>query len=247
MRGRLALLGLLAAIWPMTAHAGDAANLNILGFTKDGGIFAFEEYGVQDGSGFPYANRFYIDTATDSFLAKTPVRIRIDDENVSVDAARDEAQRAGEAATSLTDAVLGTNRGKTVAFNPVTELSADPFKVMVNPRPVFPAIDPVLSFLLSEVPVPVSETCRNLGEIKGFRLTLLEERPGAEPELLHADTSAPASRGCPQGYSIGAVQTYFPDAGTSVIAVLIAIRSFGFEGPDHRWLAVTARRPTQQR
>src|SRR5262245_47503462 len=140
MRGRLAFLALLTAMWPMAAEAGDAAQLNILGFSRDGAIFAFEEYGVQDGSGFPYANRFYIDTATDSFLARTPVRVRIDDENASIDAARDKARRDGEATTSLTDAELGTNRGNTVAFNPVTELSADPFRVMVNPRPVFPAI-----------------------------------------------------------------------------------------------------------
>ena len=52
---------------PLAAHAGDVAELEILGFTGDGGVFAFEEYGVQDGSGFPYANRYYIDTADDTF------------------------------------------------------------------------------------------------------------------------------------------------------------------------------------
>ena len=53
------------APWPAaSARAGDVAELEILGFSDDGGVFAFEEYGVQDGSGFPYANRYYIDTAT---------------------------------------------------------------------------------------------------------------------------------------------------------------------------------------
>ena len=85
----------------------------------------------------------------------------------------------------------------TVAANPVTELSADPFKVKVNPRPVFPAIDPALTVQLEEIPVPASETCQNIGEIKGFRLTLLEDKADAKPELLHEDTSVPASRGCP--------------------------------------------------
>jgi len=56
------------------ALAGDTAEINVLGFSADGSIFAFEEYGVQDGSGFPYANRFYIDTASDKFLPGTPVR-----------------------------------------------------------------------------------------------------------------------------------------------------------------------------
>jgi predicted secreted protein len=34
----------------ITAQAGDVAELEILGFTKDGGVFRLEEYGVQDGS-----------------------------------------------------------------------------------------------------------------------------------------------------------------------------------------------------
>jgi predicted secreted protein len=45
----LLLIGLLSN----PALAGDTAELNILGFSADGNVFAFEEYGVQDGSGFP--------------------------------------------------------------------------------------------------------------------------------------------------------------------------------------------------
>lgn len=81
----------------LAAHAGDVAELEILGFTGNGGIFAFEEYGVQDGSGFPYANRYYIDTADDSFLEGTPIRVRLDDENATLDAARLAARQKGEA------------------------------------------------------------------------------------------------------------------------------------------------------
>jgi predicted secreted protein len=237
-----AVFALLLAAWPMAAQAGDVAKLDILGFSKDGGVFAFEEFGVQDGSGFPYANRFYIDTATDKFVAKTPVRVRLDDENSSLENARDKVGRDAQGVTSLTDEELRANAGQTVAANPVTELSADPFKVKINPRPVFPAVDPALEIQLEEIAVPASETCQNVGEIKGFRLTFLEDKPDAKPELLHEDTSVPTSRGCPQGYSIGAIQTYYPESGKPVIAVMIAVRGTGFERPDYRWLAVTKRR-----
>ncbi|MEM8542235.1 MAG: DUF2259 domain-containing protein, partial [Pseudomonadota bacterium] len=74
-----------------SAFAGDFANLNVLGFSADGNIFAFEEYGVQDGSGFPYANRFYIDTNTDQFIGGSPIRVRIEDETVDVSQARSDA------------------------------------------------------------------------------------------------------------------------------------------------------------
>ena len=238
---RFGLVVLLASL-PMTAQAGDAAKLDIIGFSKDGGTFAFEEYGVQDGSGFPYANRFYIDTATDKFLAKTPVRVRLDDEKSTIENARNKAGQDAQGLTSLPDEALRSNAGQTVASNPVTELSADPFKVTVNPRPIFPALDADLTIELQELAVPASETCQNTGEIKGFRLTLVEDKPDAKPELLHEDKTIPSSRGCPLGYSIGAVQTLYPEGGKPVVAVMIAVRGTGFEGPDYRWLAVTRQR-----
>lgn len=237
----LALFAALVAT-PAVALAGDAAKLDILGFSKDGGTFAFEEYGVQDGSGFPYANRFYIDTATDKFLSKTPVRVRLDDERSSLENARNKAGQDGQGLTSLPDTELRTNVGQTVASNPVTELSADPFKVTINPRPIFPALDANLTIELQEVAVPASETCQNMGEIKGFRLMLAEDKPDAKPELLHEDKAIPSSRGCPLGYSIGVVQTFYPESGKPVVAVMIAVRGAGFEGPDYRWLAVTRQR-----
>jgi predicted secreted protein len=242
MKIRPAFLATFIAFFPAAASAGDAAKLDIIGFSKDGSVFAFEEYGIQDGSGFPYANRFYIDTATDKYLAKTPVRIRLDDENASVEDARDKTGRDAQGVTALADEELRANAGDTVASNPVTEQSADPFKVTVNPRFVFPAIDAALNLKLEEIVVPPGESCKNIGQIKGFRLTLVEEKQDAQPVVLHEDTSIPTSRGCPLGYSIGAVQTFYPDAGKPVLAVLIAVRGQGFEGPDHRWLAVTKQR-----
>lgn len=219
------------------ARAGDVANLRILGFSADGGIFAFEEYGVQDGSGFPYVNRFYIDTASDSFIAGTPIRVRIEDEAATLAAARAEARTRGEAI--VPSAVLDANPGYTAGLSPVTELSADPFRMAVNQRPVFPPIDPPLEFRLEEIALPVPARCADLGEIVGFTLTRVRAEAGGTSSLVHRDSAIPASRNCPTGYRLGAVQTWHGDGGLPVFAVLIAIRSFGFEGPDYRWIAVT--------
>ena len=93
----LGFAAIAAAALGGSASAGDFAELNILGFSADGAVFAFEQYGVQDGSGFPYAERFYIDTGDDSFVSGTPIRVRIDDENASVDDARAQARTAGQA------------------------------------------------------------------------------------------------------------------------------------------------------
>ena len=224
----------------LPAKAGDMATLNILGFSGDAATFAFEEYGVQDGSGFPYANRFYIDTANDSFLPGSPVRVRIDDETASVEDARAQARTQGEAI--VPDSGLAANPGFNAGFNPPTELSADPHRIVVNPRPVQPPVDAPLEFRLEEIPFPATGSCAGVtGSSVGFRLLSIDASAGGVTEVLHEDTSVPSSRACPTGYRIGGVQTYIPFQGPSAIAVLIAVESFGFEGPDHRWMAVTRR------
>lgn len=234
----LAALSAIAAIQcsATAALAGDAAELNILGFSADGGVFAFEEYGIQDGSGFPYANRFYIDTASDSFLPGTPIRVRLDDESASLDEARNQARTQGEAI--IEEAVLAANRGVTAGFNPITELSAEPHRMAVNPRPVFPPIDQLLELRLEEIALEQPANCHDLGTAVGYRLTRVGISPGEAAQLLHEDNSIPASRNCPLGYSFGALQTFFPDGGEPVYAAVIAVRSVGFEGPNHRWIAV---------
>ena len=105
------------------AAAGDVASVDILGFSADGKVFAFEEYGIQDGSGFPYANRFYINTTTDEFVAGSPVRVRLDDESQTLETARQQARAGGEAIVPAAE--LAANRGFTAGFNAVTEYSAD--------------------------------------------------------------------------------------------------------------------------
>jgi len=219
------------------AMAGDAASLEILGFSKDGKVFAFEEYGVQDGSGFPYANRFYIDTATDTFLNGSPVRVRIDDESATTDKARAQAAQQGKKIAD--DAAL--ERGFTAAANAITELSADPHQFVFLPRPVFPPIDDEVALRLEEIDFPAAQNCLGAEKLKGFQLIRLAPNKPGDSQVLNSDKSIPESRGCALGYRLGAVQTYYPKDGPAVFAVLIAVERVGFEGPAHRWIAVTGK------
>lgn len=238
-RAGISALFVTAAVVSSPARAGDASTLNVLGFSADGGLFAFEEYGIQDGSGFPFANRFYIDTTADSFIGPSPVRVRIDDETASLAQARQQAASAGQAIIS--DAELSANHGHLAGFNAITEISADPFRIIVNPRPVFPPIDPPLEFRLEQYPLQASGPCEGFATVMGFRLLSINAQPGGMTQLLHEDASVPASRGCTTGYRIAGVQTFAPGSGISAAAVLISVQSYGFEGPDHRWMAVTLR------
>jgi predicted secreted protein len=236
-RQAIAILLLFLAS-PPWAHAGDTASVEILGFSQDGKTFAFEEYGIQEGSGFPYANRYYIDTDTDEFLPGTPILVRLDNEEAKLETARSQAQALGE--QIMQDSVLATHRGETVGMNPLTELNADPFRMVVNPRTVLPQIDPTVEFRLEEIPLAAPQGCESQGPAAGFRLLRIDARNHGGTKLLHEDARIPKSRNCPNGYRIGAVQTYF-GSGRPAFAVLIAVRQYGFEGPDFRWIAVTGR------
>lgn len=236
---RIALAATALAAAAPASLAGDAATMEVIGFSADGSVFAFEEYGIQDGSGFPYASRYYIDTRTDRFLPTTPVRAVLEDETATVAQARTHARR--ESQMIYPDETFAGNSGHAAGRNAITELSADPFRMEINPRPVFPPIDAPLEFRLEEVPVAQPDRCQGFGEIKGFRLLRIGPAPASTERPIHADDGIPTSRGCPLGYAIGGVQTFYPQAGNPVFAVLISVRQVGFEGPNHRWIAVTGR------
>ena len=55
--------------------AADGAQSRAIGFSPDGKYFAFEQYGVQDGSGFEYADIFVIELASDTWVKGTPVKV----------------------------------------------------------------------------------------------------------------------------------------------------------------------------
>ena len=117
------------------ALAGDYAELEALGFSPDGRTFAFEEYGIQDGSGFPYSNIYVIDTASDNWVAGTPIRVRNDNEATPLQQTRKTARAKAQ---PILQARQVGEPGNHVASNPPTEMSADPHRVVFLPRMISP-------------------------------------------------------------------------------------------------------------
>ncbi|MBN8941832.1 MAG: DUF2259 domain-containing protein [Rhizobiales bacterium] len=228
---RLTLLWAVLASVP--AAAGDIATRSILGFNADGSRFAFEEYGTADGSGFPYATIYVVDTARDAWVPGTPIRIRLEDETKTVAEAR--AAAAARARPLLPGL---SSPGELVASNPISELSADPHRVRFVPRVVHPPVDPPITLELTEHGLPSPSP---YDEINGFRLVL---KSGEATRLLHEDKAIPPSRGLPFNYRIADVITYHPPVGTNaapILVVLILVLAKGFETPDGRYLAVATR------
>lgn len=226
------LMLLWAVLASVPAAAGDIATRSILGFNADGSRFAFEEYGTADGSGFPYANIYVVDTARDAWVAGTPVRVRLEDETKTVAEAR---AAAAARARPLLSGIAAP--GELVASNPISELSADPHRVRFVPRIVHPPVDPPLTLELTEYGLPSPSP---YDETNGFRLVL---RTAETTRTLHEDKAIPPSRGIPFNYRIADVITYHPPVGSNaapVLVVLILVLAKGFETPDGRHLAVAA-------
>jgi predicted secreted protein len=234
---RRAALFLIALLFlGPAALAGDYADRTILGFSQDGAYFAFEEHGVQDGSGFPYANVYVIDVAKDSWVAGTPVRVLVEDDGAILATARSNAMTQARPAL---DRLGITAEGSHVVDNPATELSADPYAVRFRTNQWFDMVERAWTLKLTRLPMPGSMGCENFDDVAGFRLELTD--PDGGTRVLNDDKSLPASRTCARDYAISDVIVLPSDGGATgaTMAVIVSLIRQGFEGPDRRFLAVT--------
>lgn len=214
------------------AVAGDRAQFNPIGFSADGRHFAFEEYGIQDGSGFPFSTTYIIDLPADKWVKGTPYRLRYHDETVSIGELRRLAAR--DMTRSITE--LGIDfPGSIIALNGDGEPEAEPYALRFGtPGYGLSDVQNDHRLELEVFDLASSEDCAIIdGKTKGFALTL----DGVE---LSRDTGPiPKSRGCVMDYRLYAVVVpadfgTVPSAGVAIVSVY----PFGFEGPDRRFIAV---------
>jgi predicted secreted protein len=229
------ILAATAFLCATPALAGDTASLNVLGYSPDGKVFAFEEYGVLDGSGSAYSDIYFIDTESDKFLPGTPIRMQ--EKNEGGDSlANIRAQTHEKAEALISRYRLADDPGVMVAYNPISEASSDPFKVRYYEYISSPPRSQTDTLELKPKEFPPSADCLNMtGNYTGFTLTLTEYQGAPTNVVVHEDKQVPKSRGCPNGYRIGAVITS-ENRGPQIAMILVD--TFGFEGNDQRWMAV---------
>jgi predicted secreted protein len=227
----------LALFAAAPARAGDAAQFDPIGFSADGRYFGYEEYGIQDGSGFPYDNIYVVDLIEDKWVG-SPVRVRLDDETAGLPAAR---QQALEQAKAMLDKAALVLPAEILLLNANGEVDAAGTEVQFG---LFgnglDAVRDTFKLTLATFDSTTTEPCASYGmdgAVQGFAVTLADaDGNGAE---IHRDTAVPASRGCVSDYRIHAVVTPFP-SGTSASPMVgvISAYSLGFEGPDRRFVTI---------
>lgn len=230
----IALSALLAGAPPAAGLAGDMASLNVLGYSRDGKVFAFEEYGIFDGSGGAYSTIYFIDIDPDRFLPATPVRSLVHEEG---QLARIRAESRAKADPLIAAHGLIDNPGVMVAYNPPSEVGSNPHALRYYPFLSAQVTGYTYTLRLEERAFAPSQDCLNMtGSYAGFTLRLTERQGSSVDTVLHADSTIPKSRGCPNGYRIGAVIA--SEMGDAPHMAMILVDSMGFEGNDRRWIAV---------
>ena len=227
---------LLLLMTALAASAGDVAEMRPIGFSPDGRFFAFEQFGEQDGSGFPYAEIQVIDTETDTYVEGAPIKVIIRKEEALIGEARRESLTQAKA---LLDAPqIGEDPGHLAAFNPIGELTEKLHDLRYQSFPSFYVNDGIYRLSLQEFDAKGEERCSKMNvNVRAFALSIAEDTTPDATREVYRDQSVPKSRNCPSAYAIGGVVT--PGFGSKAPhMVMVQVASLGFEGNDLRWLAV---------
>jgi predicted secreted protein len=234
----LTLLACLAAAWP--AVAADRAMLNMLGYSADGRYFAFEQFGIQDGSGFAFSEVFVVDLVEDKWTSGTPFKAQAEDEATPLQQTRDAAMDKARAQLDAHGigvpvqilALIGDGAaeqsGKRLTWS--TPACCGPGDTQDDSQALVLSLRGITS---------KDDYCRDMSP-SGYAL---DYQDGAALRRLHEDgDTLPASRGCTLDYRIYAVvqpyqDLYLPNFESRRVAI-IATYPFGFEGVDRRFLVV---------
>ena len=226
----------LALMMSAPAIAGDRALADFIGFSEGGRYFAFEEYGVADGSGFAYSAIYVIDLNTDTWVPGSPYDYIADDETTTLARARNEA--AAMAAGKIAELGI-TEPADVIALNGDGEISDGMTLHFAQPG-YFPGEtvdDYTLKLEVFDAKTP--EDCEQyMAEPgKGYALTITDKN-GVDHELHRDQGMLPKSRGCITTYRLFAVVTPQYASPEYDGVAIISTYPIGFEGPDRRFIAL---------
>ncbi len=232
-RGASLLVAFLSLAGP--ALAGDRALINFIGFSEDARYFAFEEFGIRDGSGFAYSSVYVVDLSTDSWVVGTPVRVEAIDEERSLADVRDEALEKSESHISS----FGLNRPVEVVAligDGVADVEAKSL-VFGTPGYLPWTVSGDYELSLSTFDTKSATPCKVWFDIEPLGYELMISDQGAKRQVFR-DLTLPRSRGCPFDYRLYGVIMPFQSSSLTHAVAIISVYPGAFEGPDRRFLAV---------
>ena len=217
MKKLLLALCLALSIAPMS-HAAEASHLELIGFSKNGAFVAFTQFGVQDGSGFPYAYTSFVGVKNNRLEAELGGVLEVD--SATIEQARAKT-RVQVVAAMRKYSIIAGNQGRFIAVTPPH---------MYTTISEFFAFDRTYGLSIATKPaISTVEYCNAPPQLLIVKLMV-----SGKTRDLQRDTRLPASRDCAYGYELRSAHLY----GRS-LAVFVSYQTLGFEGADSRWMVVT--------
>jgi predicted secreted protein len=232
-RAWLALLALITFATPVLA--GDRALVDVIGYSENTNYFAFEEFGIQDGSGFAYSSIYVVNLDTDSWALGTPIRVRANDETTPLSQVRAEAQAKASENLEALDIDLPA---ELVALAGDGVPGEDAQTLRFGAPGYSPgAVTGDYELRLSSFATTAVAPCAEWFSVDPMGYQLVIASAGKE-RLIHRDEALPRSRGCPVTYRLYGVALPFNAGSVEAAVALVSVYPGGFEGPDRRFLAV---------
>jgi predicted secreted protein len=235
-------------LMPANLWAGDYSNLQFIGFSRDGKYLAFEEYGTGDASGFPFASVYFVEVEKNAFAGK-PFDVTIEKDGATEEAAIKKVEALAARKMRQLKIVRG-NTGKLVLAHLLTDWTyEDSFarvgdkaeKIKLNDyiNPNSPNQYEFYELTLNSIPTKTNGVCQD-EYYTFYKLELAldhinQGKKDMDTQILQKDADLPKRRGCPYGYRMESVYSY-----KNKIAVFVNVFSQGWEGPDMRYMVVTA-------
>jgi predicted secreted protein len=237
------LLSILALALSAVSYAGDASEYTPLGFSPEGRYFAFAQTGVQDGSGFAYADAAVVDVARNIIVADDSIVLEEEgDKNPSPQTAlKIVLDRLNLKRFNI---VAGRNLGENLLVRLPTDFSQYTSAVFSyrywaegGATMTIPKYELVLQQKDAEDKSENKWCTDFLGKApQMFQLSLVgRDATDGTTQILQNDLRLPLSRGCVGSYSIQRVTTF-----NGGLVVQLSYTGPGFEGPDVRQMIVTA-------
>ena len=238
------IFSLVVLSFNAVSYAGDASTAAQIGFSKDGKFFSYFEYGVSDGSGFPYAMVKFINLQKNTYASPQITAMDENDQVGGIESLRAIRMKALMKARH-TLAKLGISKsyfGEILASRKLTDLSSA--SVSKIPFARFPVIrglsSPSYEVNLTTKPSAHSAKCYFDENPMMLNLTVKNLTTG-KMMTLQNDVTLPESRGCVTGYRIQDVIAQENE--DHRVVVLLNVLTTGFEGDDSRTMAVTGLLP----
>ncbi len=224
----------LAAATAVSA-AMDSASFRYLGASPGGTHAAWMSYGVQDGSGFPWADLEIL--ATSPYRVVERYSVLISDEGASADKAPDSVLSLASAGLRRLR-ITAENGGQVLVDHKLTDAGVPPDTVVFSVEPYYTWY-PGVTYTMVLEQVPAMTTERAADWFPDPVLVKLIMYDGRSRALVFRELEAPEEYRLSFAYRIAKVLR--PHEGA--LLVVFNVMQPGFEGPDLRYRLISVEFP----